>query len=367
MKIAAIILAAGLSSRAGGFKPLLPLGGKSLLGRCIELFREAEVHEISVVTGYRHHEIAAEAARYSAPCVYNPNFAEGMYSSICTGVLRLYGCDGFFLLPVDIPLLRPQTIPTLLRNFNGTCPVFPTFHGERGHPPLIPARLIPKILGYHGNGGLQALLAAEIGCDVAVWDQGTILDADTPEAFAVLEKQLARMAIGTPREAAALADLTMPPRGLAHGTAVSRVAEQIARALNDNGLHLDLELITNSGLLHDIAKGKAHHEECGAKLLRELGLIALAPIVAAHRDNELPKDGDLTEKDVVYLADKLVRGKTRLSVDERFKEKLELFAADAKACTAIRNRLESALACQALVERTTGLNIETILAAGRNQ
>ena len=66
---------------------------------------------------------------------------------------------------------------------------------------------------------------------------------------------------------------------------------------------------------------------------------------------------------MVCLADKLVRGRFRVSVTRRFAEKLELYAGDDEACRAIRGRLAKALTLEALVEKVAGQKVEEILAA----
>ena len=96
-------------------------------------------------------------------------------------------------------------------------------------------------------------------------------------------------------------------------------------------------------------------------MLAELGLSRLAPIVASHRDVPPPSSGVLTEKEVVCLADKLVRCDRRVGVEERFEEKLALYSLDAHACRAIRGRMNNALALRDLVERCCGRSIEEIL------
>lgn len=367
MNFAAIILAAGYSSRIGGFKPLMELGGQSLLGRSVALFRQAGITRISIVTGHRHPEVKALAARLGVSSIHNPDYDRGMYASVCTAVAHLSNIDGFFLLPVDIPLVRPATIDALLAAFTGRSVVYPCFNGLRGHPPLIPATLIPAILNHSGDGGLKALLEKHPRQDVAVWDQGILFDADTPEDFLALERRLDRMNIGDPAEALALAGLTMPEKGRAHGQAVARVAKQLAEELNRHDYDLDLDLINNAALLHDIAKGQPQHELRGGLLLRRLGLSQLAEIVAAHRDISPPLPERLTEKEVVHLADKLVRGSLRVSVQRRFAEKLELYAENQEACRAIQGRLTNALAVQSMVEATLGRSIEEFLDAEQDE
>jgi molybdenum cofactor cytidylyltransferase len=365
MKLAAIILAAGFSSRmVVDFKPLMRLGEETLLGRCAALFRQAKIRTIMVVTGHRHVEVEAEAKRLGLTCVHNPDYAQGMYSSVCAAVHSLRKVDGFFLLPVDIPLVRPAILTTLTAAFDGRAVILPRFEEETGHPPLFPAYLIQAILKYDGQGGLQGFLShrnkKEIKM-VPVWDRGVLLDVDTPEDFAVLAGHMDRLAIGERSEALALARLTMPMKGLTHGLTVAGVAEALCLALGRHGIHLDPDLLYNSALLHDLAKGRTRHEAAGAKLLRGLGLHRLADIVVAHKDTLPPAAGTLTEKEVLCLADKLVRGQYHVPVRQRFTEKLELYAGNKAAGRAIRRRMDNALALQDMVEQITGNSIETIL------
>jgi CTP:molybdopterin cytidylyltransferase MocA len=366
MKIGAVILAAGLSSRMGAFKPLVQLGDKTMLAHGIGVFRRCGIKSILVVTGHRGEEVQAEARRLGVSWCHNPDFARGMFSSIQAAVKQLPRLDGFFLLPVDIPLVRPVTVATLCAAFERKKVICPSFRDLRGHPPLIPARLFPEILRYDGTGGLDALLSRQAKA-LPVWDRGILLDADTADDLVVLERKLSRLAIGEPEEALALASMTMPPRGLAHGRATARVAVAIGRRLQQHGHDLDLDIIFNAAVLHDIAKGKNPHELRGGQLLKKVGLAGLADIVAAHRDIAPPGSGSLSEKEVVGLADKLVRGSQPVTVQERFAEKLVRYRADQQACKAIRARLEKALALQEEVERHIGSRIEDILLSIREQ
>lgn len=361
MNFCAVIPAAGYSSRIGDFKPLMKLGGKSLLECCAGLLQEAGIREIVTVSGYKGNEVEAEAKRLGLKCIHNPDYAQGMFSSVCTGVRNLSGIDGFFMLPVDIPLVRPSTITALCSAFNGRNVDFPCFDGMRGHPPLIPAHLIPTILMYDGAGGLKPLLEKQYGQDVATWDRGILMDADTPEDFTMLTRLLSRLDIGEQAEALTLATQTMPKRGLAHGLVVAQTATALGRELNRHGSSMDMDILHNAALLHDIAKGQPQHEAQGAEMLKTLGLSRLSAIVAVHQDVPPPVSGRLTEKEVVCLADKLVHGSRLVSVQQRFDKKLTLYKHDPDVCRVIRERLANALALQALVEKTARRDIDDIL------
>lgn len=367
MKLAAIILAAGLSSRMGGIKPLMTLGGDSLLAYCARLLRQGGVEEATVVTGLRHEGVAEEARRLGLTVVCNPHYEEGMFSSLLAALPSLAGVDGCFLLPVDIPLVRPATVARLAAAFDGSQTLIPSFQGRPGHPPLLAAGLLPKIAAYRGPGGLQGLLATlppQAMRRVAVWDRGILLDADTPEDMRVLQSRLIRMDSGESEEVMELARLHMPARGMAHGLGVARAAQRIARRLNQRGASLDIDLVCHAALLHDIAKGMPDHERAGQELLASLGLSRLADIAGAHRQAEPPASGIIGEKEVVALADKLVRGRYRVSVRQRFEEKLDMYRDDREACLSVRRRMEGALQLLAMVEAACGEDVESIVDGG---
>jgi len=362
MNIAAVILAAGFSSRMGDdFKPLMRLGDTSLLGRCAGLFRQAGIDAVTVVTGHRIDEVEEEAGRHGLRCLYNTDHRQGMYSSVCTAARALVDYDGFFLLPVDIPLVRPATVAAQLSAFDGRSVILPAFKSRYGHPPLIPSAVIPAILDSSGHGGLRRVLDKEKVHAVPVWDRGILLDCDTFEDFTALQLRLTRMAIGEPVEAAVLAAQTMPVRGVAHGRAVAGTAVALARELNRHGSCIDAALTHNAALLHDIAKGQPRHEMRGAEIVRELGLDALAEPIGFHRDLPPPAKRRLGVKELVCLADKLMSGAARVSIRERFGHKLSLYTGDDEACAAIHKRMTNALALQEIFEQTTGRTIEAVL------
>ena len=139
----AVILAAGLSSRLGRFKPLAALGGVTLIERAVNLFRSAGVRDITVVIGHRADELRPILADLRVKSADNPDYESGMFSSVRRGVESLNGqSQAFFVLPVDIPLVRPATVRALTQAF-GRQPqakiFYPVFGDQRGHPPLIHA------------------------------------------------------------------------------------------------------------------------------------------------------------------------------------------------------------------------------------
>lgn len=369
--LAGVVPAAGFSSRMGRFKPLVDLGGKTALARVVDCLRQAEVENVVVVGGHQAGKVRAEASRLGADFVFNREFASGMLTSIQAGVRALpTETEAFFILPVDIPLVRPLTLKALLhaRKESDAAVLCPVFQESPGHPPLISRELIPAILAYDGPNGLGGLFDSlgDRARGIGVWDRNILLDMDRPKDLKVLRARLARYGVLDRHEAWTLLNdiLDIPPQGVAHGRKVGETALLLAKAVNQAGGNVDPEMAMACGLLHDLAKGQPNHEEAGAGMLEDMGLHPMARVVGRHRDVPPPVDGRLDEAALVCLADKLVRGPERVGVRQRFEEKLAVFGADPEARAAILGRMQNALALQDLVERKTGKSLSEILDDG---
>ncbi|PIE57342.1 MAG: phosphohydrolase [Desulfobulbus propionicus] len=376
-RLSALILAAGYSSRMGKLKGLLPLpdnGSETVLKRCVDLFRTCGLEEIIVVSGHARHRIEAAANQYGCATVYNPDFDQGMFSSIQAGVCALPAeTEGLFLLPVDIPLIRAGTVAQLLaaRQHSSAQVIYPVFNGQRGHPPWVHSSLFTNIkLGTHCQQGLRSLLAhieqnsPQSVEEVLTCDANILFDMDTPDAYDQACSRARVLGYPTKEECRQLLKHIhpIPEKGLAHGEAVAEAAVCLCREINRNSQTLlDPALCYAAGLLHDIAKGHPEHEATGASWLRVLGFPAAAEIVAAHKDLHFSRTDTLTEKELVHLADKVVRGSQVVSIHQRFSEKTALYKDDPEAVRAIQGRLDQALAIAETVESITDRSLLSIL------
>ncbi|MCD7880664.1 MAG: nucleotidyltransferase family protein [Clostridiales bacterium] len=190
-KLAGLVMAAGLSSRMGAFKPLLPLGKDTVIERTVDSLLTGGADSVTVVTGYRGDEVEAVLSRRFGGRVgfaHNGDYAStDMLQSVRLGCGALPPCDAFFLLPGDMPAVGEDTFRLLVRAWGETPDrvIFPTLNGRRKHPPLIPAAFLPEIVSFHGEGGLRALWGQMDGRlrTVPADDPGTGLDLDTPEDY----------------------------------------------------------------------------------------------------------------------------------------------------------------------------------------
>ncbi len=363
--IAALILAAGYSSRLGAFKPLLPLGGATVLEEAVQRFRVAGIDDIRVVTGHRAEEIDPVLAGIGVRRIFNAAYAEGMLSSVLAGLKSFEAhIAAFFLLPADIPLVKPRTLAALLRAYrqSNVKIVYPCFGGLRGHPPLIASACVAALPPSY-EGGVRAYLN-RYECraqDLEVVDEAILMDCDTPEDFKRLQAYAFREDIPTARECQMLwRRYGTTKEVIAHCRLVAEVARTFAVHLNCAGLHLDPELIVAAGYLHDLAKGQPDHAAAGAQILEEMGYGRVGRIVAGHMDLPLQKH-PIDESDLIYLADKYVAGDRLVSLQERFEGPLRKFADKPDILEKVVRRLKNTQTLKGRVEKALGIPLAEIM------
>jgi molybdenum cofactor cytidylyltransferase len=193
---AVLILAAGFSSRMGQFKPLLVIDGETITDHLISTFSSNGV-EVYLVVGYRGEELKAGINSRDVTFVENPNYARGMFTSVQAGVRALKPeYEAFFLMPVDIPLVQPSSIRSLLAAY-GEHPdriIYPVFRTKRGHPPLVPMSLAPVIAGWRHDGSLKAVLNSyeKLALEVNVPDENVLFDINTADDYKRLTERYRR-------------------------------------------------------------------------------------------------------------------------------------------------------------------------------
>lgn len=368
--IAALVLAAGYSSRMEQFKPLLPVGPTTALERCIDLFRGAGVRDVRVVVGHRAAEVQPLLDRLEIRSIMNARFSEGMFSSVQAGLGALgSGTRAFFLLPVDIPLIRRTTVLDLMAgsDANPDGIWIPSFRGRRGHPPLIAMKWGPGILSWSGGGGLRGFMRnhPDDTLELPVADEHVSMDMDTPGDYARLLAAAADYDVPSASECMVLLDETfrVGPAVVAHSRKVAEVALLLARSLNSRGHIVDEKLIVAAALLHDLAKGQPNHPEVAAQALRELGYASVADVVASHMDMEPLVGVPLSPQEIVCFADKIVQADAIVSVKERFDRMLARSAHDPLVAERVAQRLSHITGIQARLEAALGSSIDSVLAS----
>lgn len=191
--IVGVILAAGQSSRMGRSKPLLrvPPGNDTFLSRAVAALREGGIEQIAVIGRARDEPLRAELSRIdpSVPYLVNPAPERGQLSSALTGVAyaESRAAAGMLMLPVDIPLVRPSTVATLLEAFalGQAAVVRPVHEGRHGHPVIFAASMFAELKSADMSVGAKAVLHkyAEAVCNIEVTDAGITRDVDAPQDY----------------------------------------------------------------------------------------------------------------------------------------------------------------------------------------
>ncbi len=188
--IVAVVLAAGASRRMGQANKLtIPVDGTPMVARVVDTLRESGVEEVFVVTGHAPEEIRAALGERDVEMVHNPDYEEGMGSSVRTGVSAVGDdVDGVLVALADMPWVSSAVIDRLLDAFSpdGDLSIYiPMFGRKRGNPVLWGSRHFPELRQLSGDVGGKSLFHrhAEAICYVDVESAAVNIDIDTPKAL----------------------------------------------------------------------------------------------------------------------------------------------------------------------------------------
>jgi hypothetical protein len=134
-----------------------------------------------------------------------------------------------------------------------------------------------------------------------------------------------------------------------HCRMVGKAAMILCKKLNEKGMRLNARLAYGSGLLHDIKKGEPHHDLAARDFLFDLGFARIGSIAGSHMGKGIEK-GKMTERELVFLADKLIQKDKVVSLDVRFAKALERTRDDEKQKQAVLDKLALAKDLQTCVE-----------------
>jgi molybdenum cofactor cytidylyltransferase len=190
-RIAAVILAAGRSTRMGGSNKLLAeLDGKPLLLHAVDAALASRARPVFVVAGNEADRVHTVLANRPVKVIDNPDFTEGLSASLSCGLRALNDdVDGAVVLLGDMPRIGPSTIDRLIAAFNpaeNRAICVPTFGGKRGNPVLWARRFFAEIEALAGDVGAKHLIGdnTDLVIEVAMPDDSVLVDIDTPDALA---------------------------------------------------------------------------------------------------------------------------------------------------------------------------------------
>jgi molybdenum cofactor cytidylyltransferase len=188
--IAAVILAAGRSTRMGGPNKLLAeIGGRPLVRIVTEQALASQASDVIVVTGHQAEQVEKALLGLKVKFVRNPDFAEGLASSVKAGIAAVPdNADGAVICLGDMPLISAHLIDRLIEAFapdRGNLIAVPVSDGRHGNPVLWSRRFFSELMTLDGDIGARHLIAkhSEAVAEVPVEGHGAFLDIDTPQAL----------------------------------------------------------------------------------------------------------------------------------------------------------------------------------------
>jgi CTP:molybdopterin cytidylyltransferase MocA len=170
--VAAVVLAAGASSRLGQPKQLVRLAGETLLERAVRVAGKAGCGPVVVVLGASAEKIQAECSLGDARIVVNKDWAEGMGSSIRAGVGALEGVKGCVVMTCDMPTVTAGHLRRLMGSNSVTASAYA---GRRGVPAYFPSAVFSNLMELRGDSGAKGLLQEAACVDLVNGE----LDVDT--------------------------------------------------------------------------------------------------------------------------------------------------------------------------------------------
>ena len=189
-KVAAIVLAAGRSTRMGGPNKLLAeLDGKKLVRIVTEQALASKASEVIVVTGHQAELVEQALSDLDVRFVRNPDFAGGLASSVKAGIAAVPDTvDGAVVCLGDMPMVSSGLLDRLIAAFapdRGNLIVVPVSEGRRGNPVLWSRRFFAELMTLDGDVGARHLIAkhTEAVAEVPVDGDSAFLDIDTPQAL----------------------------------------------------------------------------------------------------------------------------------------------------------------------------------------
>ena len=198
-RVAAVVLAAGRSTRMGAVnKMLAEIGGKPLVRIAAEQAIASRAKPVLVVTGHEREKVETALSGLPVRLVHNPDFAEGLGTSLRAGIAAVPNeADAAIVCLGDMPQVDAALIDKLISSFDpgrGALVVVPSIDGRRGNPVVWSRRFFHDLMSIQGDIGARHLIGsyAEAVVEVPVAGEAALTDVDTPESLSAVKSEIER-------------------------------------------------------------------------------------------------------------------------------------------------------------------------------
>jgi len=188
-RVAALVLAAGCSSRMGQRNKLLcRVEGVPLVQHAVDAACTSRAYQVVVVTGHDCERVEAALQGWPVSLIYNPDYASGMASSLRCGLRALRDdAEAVIVLLADMPGIEGLHIDCMIDAFDPARPfvLVPEHEGRRGNPVLWPRRYFAEMAALSGDTGARSLLRRYVQDvrSVSFDSPAILIDVDTPDAL----------------------------------------------------------------------------------------------------------------------------------------------------------------------------------------
>jgi xanthine dehydrogenase accessory factor len=193
-RIAALVLAAGRSTRMGHINKLLaPMpDGRCMIVHTVDNVLASGARPVIVITGHQHADIRTALAGKPVRFLHAADYALGLSASLKAGISVIPAeIGGAIICLGDMPLAGPEILRKLLVAYNpeaGQEIIIPMHDGQRGNPVLWGKRFFPEFLNLSGDAGGRQILHrfADFIAEIPAGSDDVLRDFDTPEMLAAL-------------------------------------------------------------------------------------------------------------------------------------------------------------------------------------
>ena len=193
--VAGILLAAGTSSRMGGNKMLFDFGGESVLRGAAKRAIDAGLQPLVVVLGHQRERAEQELAGLPCQVAFNPDYEEGITSSLRTGLAAISerpDVHAAVVMLADMPFVTSEMIAALIARYRGSAAplVVSDYEGVHAPPMLYDEALFEELSAMTETGcGKQVVKRHRHEAEVLPWPASALRDLDVPEDYARLQEE----------------------------------------------------------------------------------------------------------------------------------------------------------------------------------
>lgn len=326
--IAGIILAAGYPSRLREVKPLMKLGGANVIERVTEALLLAGVYNLFLVAGAWRDAIMREYIfRNDIREIHYSLDETDLPSAVQTGTAAIpRNIPAFLLMPADCAAVNPATIKQIINFFKSKADdadiVQPVFEGRPGYPVLLSSRVIPDILSdrtFCSEGFGKFFARYPDRCfRFPVSDSGTVMRIELMSDYELMTIRSERYDLSNPIEGERLLSAEdLPETRKEHSRFVERITDIIGEELYTRRVDIDRDAARCAALLHDVRFFSDNPELAGKRFAFDNNLARAGAIIGGHLGSGID-ERELTEKEIVFLADQFAYEDILVSVDRRF-------------------------------------------------